>query len=523
MSIRLAGGLVLAALATAQEPEPKARETVEIGWRRTTLAEDLQGELQVAWTVALKSSAFGGACAADVDGDGKLELAFGTYFGDSRAIVLHGDGTGMWERDFGGEKGSACLDASFRFADLDHDGELELLVPVSNGCALHALDARKGTVRWTYQTGANDCIDSAAALAEVAGAPAIVFGSFQGRLHVVRNDGALLRRVPVGKGFVQTCPLVLDADGDGTADFIAGIFKGDNRLYCRSGKDDSELWHAQTAVGRELDLGIYHGPALGDLDGDGTPELVLCAYDGIVRCLRLKDGKELWRVQPGDKYMMAPPAIADVDGDGAPEVIIASQRVTVIERTGKVRYSTPIAPAASYLAADRGPSLADLDGDGKIDIAVLRADGWFGVLRGSTGELLWQLPAAKVTRKPVRGCMHGPLLADLDGDSGAGRLLRGGQSDRRPAPRDGGLRHGLPRQGPRLVHAAARPAEHRQRGNAVAKGVGCAHPGAALKNGPNSGRPRIPVSSRARSLPIGASRSVIRRAHHTQGNSQCIA
>ncbi len=379
-------------------------------------------ELKVLWTRELGAPSFGGACAADVDGDGRLELAFGTYFGDSRALVLRGhDGEPVWARDFGDGKGACCLDASFRFADLDGDGRLELLVPTSSGCELHALDAGTGETRWTYPTGQHDCIDSPPCLVDLDGdgRDEIVFGSFQDRLHVVGSDGKGLRHVKVGKGFVQTCPVVLDCDGDGVLDFVAGTFKGDNRLYARSGKDGSELWHVQVAVGGQLDLGIYHGPAVGDLDGDGVPELVLCAYDGIVRCLRAKDGGEVWRVQPGDRYFMGPPAIGDVDGDGVAEVVVASQRLTVIERDGKVRYSVEVAPKGSWLAADRGPSLADLDGDGGVDVALLRADGWFGVLRGRDGELLWELRARDLTKKPVMSCANGPLLADLDGD---GRL-----------------------------------------------------------------------------------------------------
>ncbi|GAB4137121.1 MAG: hypothetical protein Fur0037_02040 [Planctomycetota bacterium] len=398
------------AFALPQEPPDRGR-----------LERSLLAPLRIAWKHEIAALSFGGACAADVDGDGGLEIAFGAYFGDSRARLLRGtDGSEIWSRDFGDGEGKACLDASFRFADLDRDGELELLVPVSNRCALHALDARTGRTIWTYETGRGDCIDSPPLLvASPDGGTWIAFGSFLGRIHVVDSRGGLVKHVPVGRGYVQTGPLAFDADGDGALDFVAGIFKGGNGLYCRSGADGSLLWSVPLPREKPLDLGIYHGPATGDLDGDGRPELVMTSYDGIVRCVDPRDGTVEWKVETGDRYFMAPPAIGDVDGDGRLEVVALSQRATLLSGKGQIRWSVPVSPPGSYLAADRGPSLADLDGDGHLDVAGLRSDGWFFVLRGKTGELIYEMPRVKVTPRPVVSCANGPLIADLDGD---GRL-----------------------------------------------------------------------------------------------------
>lgn len=398
--------VALSMTAFAQEP-PAAAEPERPG---------------VLWTVPLESTSFGGAAIADIDADGDMEVAFATYFGDSKVRVVNGkDGSEVWTFDASPDpgKGGACLDASLRVTDLDGDDRLELIVPVSNTSQVLCFDARTGGRRWTYEAGMGECIDTPPCIADIDGDgfPEVLVGTFKGKLHILDRNGKGVKVLKVAAGAVQSCPLVLDLDGDGVPDYIAANFRGDHAVHAVSGvsteNDVKELWTIQTGDH------LYHGPSLGDLDGDGRADMAIGSYDGKVYAFRT-DGSSLWTVNPGERYIMAPTVIADLDGDGSNEVIATSENVTVLEGgTGEVRWSAPVAAKKGHWPVTRGVSLADLDGDGTRDLVTLNGSGLFRVLRASDGKVMYELDCASLAGRPVGSCSHGPTIADLDGD---GRL-----------------------------------------------------------------------------------------------------
>jgi len=421
LALVLSAGCLLAQDPGQRPRRERPRDPAELRPQRQAEPALHADALRVGWSLELAAPSFGGAAVADMDQDGGLDVVFGTYFGDSRALALRGaSGEVLWQSDQGDASGKACLDASFRVADVNGDRRPDVLVPVSNRMLLLALDAQSGREHWRADLGA--ATDSPPCVVDTDGDGVldIVLGTFAGELRVLRGtDGMLLKRVPVAEGAVQTCPVVTDVDGDGALDFLAGTFNRSNCYVARSGRDGSELWRVPFAGEGRNPLGIYHGPAVGDLDGDGAVELVLAAYDGLVRCIRARDGFELWRVRPGDRYFMAPPAMADLDGDGRLDIVVSSQQVSRIDAAGNVVFRVPLGGARSGASADRGPSLSDLDGDGLVDIATLRGDGLFTVHRGSDGTKLYEFDAAGLAKKRVASSSHGPVLADLTGD---GRL-----------------------------------------------------------------------------------------------------
>ncbi|MCC6428989.1 MAG: PQQ-binding-like beta-propeller repeat protein [Phycisphaerales bacterium] len=370
------------------------------------------------WTVPIKSASFGGGAIADADGDGAMDVAFATYFGDARVRVLRGkDGSELWSYHDPDANRDDCYDASCRFAVLDGakgNGSLSLVVPCSSGCRVLALDAKSGTVLWNTYLGDGECIDTPPFIGPVdsAGTLGIVVGTFKGKLHVLKGaDGSVIRSLKIAPGAVQSCPIVMDLNNDGTPDFIGGNFRGDHAMHAVDGTDGHELWSVKTGSH------IYHGPSIWHPTGDGSIHFAFGSYDGKVYSVD-SAGKPDFIAEPGERYIMAPTAIVDIDGDGRDECIATCEHVTAINGKGEIVWKGDVTPKQGWDSVTRGVAIADLSGDGNNDLAYVTGDGLFRVLDARDGSKLYAFDAGGVCGegKKVTQSSHGVILGDLDGD-----------------------------------------------------------------------------------------------------------
>lgn len=125
-------------------------------------------------------------------------------------------------------------------------------------------------------------------------------------------------------------------------------------------------------------------PAIDDLDGDGTPEVLSATGDERLVAHDAETGREVWR-HPTTSLGYSKPATADLlPGDGR-EVVVVDLRggLSVVHANGTTAWQRDH-DASTW--AD--PQIADFDGDGDPEIAVGTGDAIY--LYEADGELVWE-------------------------------------------------------------------------------------------------------------------------------------
>ena len=138
-----------------------------------------------------------------------------------------------------------------------------------------------------------------------------------------------------------------------------------------------------------------------DLDGDGDDEILTAAYENII--VVDGTGDELWRYDTRGRFSTCP---AILERPNQLPLIYAGDnkgQFTCLDGKGKIVWqveSTPIFCAS--------PSLADLNGDGKIELVQGDKTGTVSVYDALTGKVVWQ--------QKIEGECSSSAVGDLNAD-----------------------------------------------------------------------------------------------------------
>ena len=188
--------------------------------------------------------------------------------------------------------------------------------------------------------------------------------------------------------------------------------------------DAVEEWSATTDAVRPDCFHPISTPAIVDLDGDAIPEIVVSmACDAgnwqtaVLRALRGGTGETVWVADDADRRLNGRNLIAagDLDDDGRPEIVAIAENLRVIalrpDGTLLWRSITEVGdPLTVSSSSGGGPTLADLDGDGRPEV-ILGA-----LVLDATGRRLWQ--AGSGFLEGTNGGYSGGIsvVADIDLD-----------------------------------------------------------------------------------------------------------
>ena len=360
----------------------------------------------IKWRFGTRGAVEPSAAVGDIDGDGKVEVVISSFDGSVYAIngsIQGSSTTPKWS--FQTEK---LIWSSPALGDVDGDGRLEVVVGSDDG-NVYVLHGANGQEKWRYITREN--VRASPTLADIDG---------DGRLEIVIASNQIYALDARARRAKWTYPLqttnfssaaIGDIDGDGRLEVVIGSY--DNTLYALSGPTGALKW--KFYVGNQIES----SPALGDIDGDGVIEVVF--GQGFISgerpkgvyALRGSDGGQKWFFNIGaDQRVISSPALGDIDGDGKIEVVIGTNvnRLYVFSGQGQVKYTHD----AQYFI-ESSPALGDIDGDGKIEIVVGSHDFKLYSLEVTPGqqrlrvEWMYTPPAANIF-------FSSPTLADIDGD-----------------------------------------------------------------------------------------------------------
>ena len=354
---------------------------------------------------------------ADIDADGRPEVIVGvgsTWAPNQNGSVIAFDGaTGATEwrwaggRDTGnvwantGSPDGWCeaIFATPAIGDVDGDGHLDVVF-AGWDFNIWAVD-RNGVALTGFPVDNDDSVWSSPALidSDGDGRMEIFIGGDSAPGGPFDHTGGVLRALDWAGGTVvemwnrtpnevlHSSPAIGDINGDGRLEVVIGA--GNHwRIACAgghpwcgpaSGSDHNKVfaWHADdgsTVPGFPVSTGdtVLGSPALGDVDADGLPEVVVGSHDGTVRAWN-GNGSTQWSVTPtfnhlGSGRVTGSPIIADLDGDGDQDVAVGTEKGLALldGRTGasleaglpwqdrvSVSWSHESAPAVGLLDGER--------------------------------------------------------------------------------------------------------------------------------------------------------------------------
>lgn len=363
-----------------------------------SIVANLEGSLHGANTLAL----------VDIDGDNDLDLFWGDFF-EQGLLFIENAGSCTSPRLNGDPVqfpvGDPVLTSGYNamaFGDVDHDGNLDLLLGVLGGAF-------------------NPNLTTADNLYFLHQQPA-------GRFTV--ESRRYLSTIDVGS---ESIPQLVDLDGDGDLDLLlankidpANLQSSRIYRFENIGSRTEPVFQKRGYLPIE---GSYHyAPALGDLDGDGDLDMMLGSWRSTVAYYRNSGSRQdpaFELVHPAmvklTRGSNGTPALVDIDADGDLDLFVgeASGTLNFYRNTGSSRKPIFTLVSDTYQDIDVGrrsfPAFVDLDGDGDQDLVAGTESDGLRVYRneGTPTEPRFEQDGTL----PVRAfALAAPAFGDLDAD-----------------------------------------------------------------------------------------------------------
>jgi hypothetical protein len=377
----------------------------------------------------------------DYDKDNDLDIVAGNYdgvihyFQNNKGYYTELTGT---DNPFDGiDIGSSSKPA---FADVDKDGDLDLLIGASDGTVSFY---RNNAGTFTLVSGVTSPFDgidvgsnSNPVFGDVDGDndPDLLIGGYD-TIYYFQNEAGLFTQlidntnpfVNVDGTLLYYSPDLVDYDKDGDLDLFLGEKYGSIQYY----ENQIGVYNLQSGASNPfdgIDLGLWAIPSVSDVDLDGDLDLAAGNITDSIKYYENIEGSFDEKRGSGNPFKgiaisvaASAPTFGDIDNDGDLDLVIGNFTDSIYFYNNDEGDLIPVHGADNpfnglVFGSASTPVLADLEGDGDLDLISGNISGTLQYFINDNGNYTELVGAGNPFNGIDVGSYSAPAICDFDGD-----------------------------------------------------------------------------------------------------------
>ncbi|MCF7922838.1 MAG: T9SS type A sorting domain-containing protein [Candidatus Marinimicrobia bacterium] len=342
-----------------------------------------------------------GVCV-DLDADGDLDFISGGYLGLQWYENTGTAELAVFEKVDGFFDGLALsANPVPHFADMDNDGDLDLVIGLSESGAIHYYQNYGTTSAPVFTGGTQENWFDVGLYAypwfsdfDADGDIDLLVGRDGYGFYYYQNTGSPSQwnwnRLDsqfsgLGASTYWNSPCLVDLTGDGKQDLVHGTASGPLKYYRNTGSLTQATWSEVTSLfGGVIDVGGASNPVFIDFDDDGDLDLLSGSQMGDIKYYENTGNASgpAWtpnhsRFSSIDHSIYSAVAAGDLDADGEIDLVVGdlSGNLYYHRNTGASFVFESTEFTGINVGGWSSPRLYDLDLDGDLDLWVGREDG----------------------------------------------------------------------------------------------------------------------------------------------------